>query len=525
MNLLDENFENKKEDKTRKIAGIILIFIIIIIIAIVAIIAYMGYLNKNTLKLQLNGELNENLKKLLVIEEDGTVYFPIKEVASYFGYESYNGEYNNKSEKINKCYIQSENEIANFELNSNKIYKLDLTSKSTNYDYYYASKPVKGMNGILYMSSDGIEQAFNISFDYNQENKRINIYTLDYLMKFYQTQVINYGYSEISNDFASTKSILQNLLIVSNQNQKSKFGVIDTDGKTILEAKYDDIKYLPSIGEFLVTADKKVGIVSKDGSTKVNLAYDSIEIIDKDAELYVVKKNNKYGVIDFKGNTKIYMEYDEIGIDSSKFADNNIKNNYLLVDKLIPVRKDNLWGIFDKNGTKLLDFQYDSLGYIASSNKNAQNLLVIPDYNVVVVCKDDKYALINESGKHIFRTVADDIYMTVENGETKYYILVNDRKIDAEEWLDRYAGTNGNTGTNNDKKENNNTENENITNTTNENNTEDSEETQPEETTPEDTILEETQPEDIQPEETLPEEETTEEQQESIFQGDMPELR
>ncbi len=476
MNLLDESFQNKKEDKTRKIAGIILIFIILIIIAIIAIMIYMSYLKKNTLKLQLNGVANENLKKLLVIEDDGTVYFPIKDVASYFGYESYNGEYNNKSEKINQCYVQNKNEIANFELNSNKIYKLDLTANNGNYEYYYASKPVKGMNGILYMSSDGIEQAFNISFNYNQETKRIDIYTLDYLVNSYKTQILDYGYSEIASDFASTKSILQNLLVVSNQSQKNKYGIIDVNGKVILEAKYDDIKYLPSIGEFMVTADKKVGIISKEGETKVNLAYDSIEIVDKDAELYVAKRNNKYGVIDFRGNTKIYIEYDEIGVDRNKFADNNIKNDYLLVDNLIPVRKDKLWGLFDKTGKQLVDFQYDSLGYIASSNKDAQNLLVIPDYNVIVVCKDKKYALVNASGEQIIRAVADDIYMTVESGQTKYYILANNTKIDAEEWLDRYTGTKSSDDTNDEKSSNTsneeNTQNneENILNTENETN-------------------------------------------------------
>ena len=78
MNLLDENFVNKKEDKTRKIAAIVLVFIILIIIGIVAIIAYLGYIDSNTLKLQLNGQSNEKLKNLLVIEDDGTVYFPIK---------------------------------------------------------------------------------------------------------------------------------------------------------------------------------------------------------------------------------------------------------------------------------------------------------------------------------------------------------------------------------------------------------------------------------------------------------------
>ena len=46
-----------------------------------------------------------------MIENDGTIYVPIKEISSYFGYESYNGEYGDKSEELSKCYSESENEI------------------------------------------------------------------------------------------------------------------------------------------------------------------------------------------------------------------------------------------------------------------------------------------------------------------------------------------------------------------------------------------------------------------------------
>ena len=44
---------------------------------------------------------------MLLIKEDGTVNAPIKEIAEYLGYESFNGEYADKSEEISKCYVQS----------------------------------------------------------------------------------------------------------------------------------------------------------------------------------------------------------------------------------------------------------------------------------------------------------------------------------------------------------------------------------------------------------------------------------
>ena len=177
---------------------------------------------------------------------------------------------------------------------------------------------------------------------------------------------------------------------------------------------------------------------SEDSTTlsSVNLIYDSIELMDSDAGLYVVKRDDKYGVIDTRGNIKIYVEYDEIGIDPSQFEKNDIKNGYILVNNLIPVRKDKLWGLYNKNGKLVVNIEYDSFGYIASSNKDAMNLLVIPNYDVIVTCSNKKYGLINSSGRVLIGTLTDDIYLTIESGENHYYMTYNNNKLDVEEYLD-----------------------------------------------------------------------------------------
>ena len=377
MNLIDESFEPRKKDNSKKIARIILIIIALLVIAIIGIFVAIVYIQDNTLKLFVDGNINEKVKEMMVVEDDGTVYFPIKDVASYLGYQSYNGEYTDKSEEASKCYIENDNEIANFTLNSNKIYKLTLSNKDANYDYYYAKKPVKAINGKLYVTSDALENAFNLSFTYDEDKKRVYIYTMPYLISSYESKVLDYGYEKISDNYTNEKSILNGLLIVT-KNQDKTYAVIDTKGNVIIEPKYDNIEYLPNSGDFLVQSNNKVGIISAKKETKIQLLYDSLELVDSDSGLYIAKRDNKYGVIDSKGNIKVYIEYDEIGIDNSKFEQNNIKNKYLLDNGMIPARKDKYWGAFDKNGKVVLDFVYDSFGYIASSNKDAINLLLIP---------------------------------------------------------------------------------------------------------------------------------------------------
>jgi hypothetical protein len=456
MNIVDESFKRKEKDNKKIVTKIILVSIILIVVAIISIIVYMMYLENSKLKLILNNGINNQLKDLALIESDGTVYFPIKEVSKYFGYESYNGEYNDKSEEASKCYVQSENEIANMELGSNRIYKLDLTGNDSNYEYVYAKKPVKAINGVLYGSSEMMEKAFNITFEYDKDKNRMYIFTIPYLVESYSNKILDYGYTDLDSTFVNQKAILDNILIVK---LNEKYGVIDVEGNTILEAKYDDIEYLLNTGDFLITNNNKKGILSKTKETKIQIIYDNIELLDSDINLYVVKKDGKFGIVDFNGNVKVYVENEDIGIDISSFEENNIKNKFILVDNLIPIKKDGKWGLFNKKGNQVVDFKYDSLGYIASNNKNALNLLVIPNYNVLVACENGKYTLVNSSGEELFATVADDIYMTISGGEKYYYIAVNNQMMNAEEYLDKRGistkttnTTTSNTTTNNNNE-------------------------------------------------------------------------
>lgn len=434
MNLIDESFETEKKDNSKTIAKIIIAIIALLIIFIIGIYIAIIYIQNSELRLYINGSTNEKVKEMMVVESDGEIYFPIRDIATYLGYESYNGEYTAKSEDANKCYIQNSNEVANFVLNSNKIYKLKISNNTSNYESYYASKPVKAINGKLYATTDALENAFNMSFQYDEEKQRIYIYTMPYLIQTYSSKVLNYGYEAISEDFTNQKSVFNNMLVVTKNGGKT-YAVIDVRGNAIIEAKYDNIEYLPYSGDFLVTSNNKVGIISSNKETKVQILYDSLELIDNESGLYLAKKDDKYGVIDSNGNIKIYIEYDQIGIDNTKFKENNIKNKYLLDNGMIPAKKDNKWGTFDKDGKQIIPFEYDSFGYIATSNKDAINLLLIPNYNMLVACQNKKYALINSSGDIIVKPIIDDVYMTISSGKTYYYMNVYNKNINIEDWL------------------------------------------------------------------------------------------
>lgn len=439
MNLIDESFQTKEENNKKTAIRIVLVAIILVVIAIIGIISYMAYIKSKELKVTLDGSINNDVKKILIFEDE-TVYVPIKRIAQYLQYDSFNGDYFEKSESNTKCYVESEREIASFELNSNKIYKLDLDAKAENYSYVYSKKPIKSINGELCATSEAIEKAFNVSFTYDQEKNSVTIYTLPYLVSGYSPYVLDWGYEGISESLANQKAILQNMIVVKNKNKR--VGVIDVNNKQILEMKYSNIEYLPTMSggkDFLVEDNGKVGVISSSRETKVELQYDSIKLLDLDAKLYVVSREGKYGVIDQNGNTKIYIENDAIGIDISKFKENGIRNQYILANNLIPARKNDKWGLYSLDGNQVVDFEYDSLGYTASSSKNALNLLVIPDYNVLVACQNKKYTLINNIGEQLIKgAVADDIYMIIDQGKKQYLISFNNQTISATDYLDQF---------------------------------------------------------------------------------------
>ncbi len=449
MNLVEESYKEKDKSKTKLISRIILAIIILLVLVIIGIVIAIYYIDNSKLKIYVNGGINNDIEQYLLTSEDGEIYISIRDIAPVLGYESYNGEYSNRSEDTSKCYVQSAEEVANFSLQSNKIYKLYLNSTSStgeNYEYLYLDQVVISNNGKMYMSEDGMQKAFNASFTYDKEKNRIYIYTLDYLIQSYQNSVLDYGYTEIQDNFNNYKAILNGMLVV----KKDQYGVINAQtGEAIIEPKYDSIEYMPSTGNFLITSNNKKGIMNNQGSLKVQILYDELTLMDSDLGLLLAKREGKSGVIDTNGNIKIYIEYDNIGADITSFSNNDIKNKYILLDNLIPVQNDGKWGFFDKNGKQVVDFKYDNLGYKATTSKNAMNLLVIPNYNVMVVNSGNKYGIINAEGEEIIPPMLDDAYMYISGGQKYYKMTFNDQELDIIEYLNIVSVNSGGTNLDN----------------------------------------------------------------------------
>lgn len=422
IDLFDEEILKPKKKKTIKPITIILVAIAILVILFIVTMVSMVYLRSKILKITVDGNDAKDLEEIFIIEENSKIYIPIRRMAEYLNYDSYNGDYITRSEDATKCYIETEEELVSFTLNSNILTKVvDGQTQQIK-----ITEPIKEINGELCINAEGTQDAFNFRFNYNVEKNDIYIETLPYLYNWYSQTYQAQGFLPIDIEtFANKTAIWDGMLIVKSDNQN--YGVIDINtGELILETKYNSIQYLRSTSDFLVGSNNKKGIISADKSTKVEVIYDNIErVTDQKNIFYVVKKSNFYGLLDKDGKTIIYPEYEQIGIDVSAYSQNGVTNGYIFYNEVVPVRRNNKWGLININGNKIVDFIYDSYGCLYSKNNAYMTYGVIEvlDYKLLVVNKSGKYNLVTIEGKELFNGyILDDVYITVSEGKKNYYV-------------------------------------------------------------------------------------------------------
>jgi len=224
------------------------------------------------------------------------------------------------------------------------------------------------------------------------------------------------------------------MIIVSSTSGKK--GVRNYSTKEeILGAQYDDITYVPEKKSFMITKDGKVGIIDYKRVLKIKPQYDKLLLIDSRNGLYLAEANGYCGVLDENGNTKIDLYYSKIGVDISNFKENGLKTGYVLLERIIPIKKMNGKWIFfriDNNKasdgtinvqcTKLEIPEIDDIGCVTNMiSPTISNLMVIKDYNIIVIKMNNQYGFMDIQGKNILGTKFDSAYLETTSNQTNYY--------------------------------------------------------------------------------------------------------
>lgn len=242
---------------------------------------------------------------------------------------------------------------------------------------------------------------------------------------------------------------IKKLISTDNQNNKiiastyftlysnDKWGVIDNNGKVIIEPTYDEMIIIPDNKKDLFICTENVDYSNNTFSTKVLNSknkevlkqYDKVQAIENYDEynnlwyedVLKFEKDGKYGLIDFKGKTLGEELYDNI------YSLKGVK------DSLVTV-KENKLGVVNINGIQVVPNNYtqiESLGIdtnlyiVKDENKNYgiynkldtkyQEIKPLNNKNIYCVKENNKYKVINEDEEEIVKFKFDDIKEIKDN--------------------------------------------------------------------------------------------------------------
>ena len=140
----------------------------------------------------------------------------------------------------------------------------------------------------------------------NKKDVFICTENVDYTNNTYNTKVLDSKNKQILEQYNKIQPVenydeYNNLWYEKNLlkfEKDGKYGLIDLNGKVLLEAIYDDIYSLKGTKDVVITVqDKKLGLVNSDGTTVIPNKYTQIKSLGEDTNLYIVQnEDGKYGI-------------------------------------------------------------------------------------------------------------------------------------------------------------------------------------------------------------------------------------
>lgn len=232
-------------------------------------------------------------------------------------------------------------------------------------------------------------------------------YDVDYENGTYKTKILNEKAQEILTDYNNIEPIentddssIWYESDVLKYKKNGKYGLINFNGKKIIDAEYDNIYSLTGIEKsIIIEKDGKKGLVSTSmGEIIIEAEYLSIASLTETYENgYIVEtENNKFGVISADKKMILETKYDQI---------KNVKGNDYYV-----VMENNVLEVINKTGEVLLSSGYDSIESIDGDN--------------LVIIKNNKYGVISVGGQEVIPAEYEDLKYTFKD----YYIVKKSEK-------------------------------------------------------------------------------------------------
>lgn len=286
---------------------------------------------------------------------------------------------------------------------------------------------IKNENSIISNEYQSITYDANNKVFVVEKSKKYGIIDLEgkqiVPVKYNQIDIIGvYLYAQneqgttVYNSNGTEANINSNIAILNTSNEKyririnnengTKYGIINKEGKKIVEEKYNYISYLYD-NYFIVSQENgKLGVIDDKDNIKIEIKYDALQKIEetdlikatitKDNTTHIFYKdmteilNMKNAIIEKQNDyIKIYND------DESKYISlegKELKNiDIYSQNKLFTAVQNNKWGYVDINGNVIVEYKYEK-----ATEFN--------DCGFAAVKRNGKWGAINEDGKEVVDT-------------------------------------------------------------------------------------------------------------------------
>ena len=248
-------------------------------------------------------------------------------------------------------------------------------------------------------------------------------YNVNYETGEYKTKALNYKNNEIFKDYEQVEAIQNsdsnnNLWYESNVlrvKKDGKYGLINLDGKQLLNAEYEEITAVSGIKNSLkIKKDGKYGIVNDEGTIIVENKYADITNLGKDDKSGFIVKNDegKFGVINYTGSQVLENKYE--GIEK------------LHVNDLYVIIENQKQKLIDKDGNVVLSDGFDKIQTILANKENGVIFEKDGKFGVMKLTGDVTISADNES----LQEAKDGIFIARRDGKYGIIDLANVTKVE-----------------------------------------------------------------------------------------------
>lgn len=217
----------------------------------------------------------------------------------------------------------------------------------------------------------------------------------------------------------------------------NKWGVIDSNGETIISPSYEDMIIIPDSKKDVFICTYNVNYETGEYKTKalnsenneIYTEFEQIEAIqnsDSNNNLWYennvlrVEKDGKYGLINLDGKQILKANYEEI------VAISGIENS-------LKTKKDGKYGVVNTEGTTIVENNYADITNLGKDDKSG----------FIVKNEEGKYGVVNYSGSQILdnkydaieKIYGNDMYVVVEENSQK--LINKDGTVVLQEGFDK----------------------------------------------------------------------------------------